>query len=135
LLRALQDGDCFKLGSGKRQKADVRTIAATNDDLEVLIGKKKFRKDLYCRIKGRWLHLPAVDQRKEDIELFSDHFIAQAGLEPAAHQITAQARRLLAAYPFPGNVRELQSIIAMALNRASERIARRLRRSWRANFK
>jgi len=58
LLRVLQDGEYTRLGTSKRQKVDVRFIAATNEDLDELLSRKKFRKDLYYRIRGGWLHLP-----------------------------------------------------------------------------
>jgi transcriptional regulator with PAS, ATPase and Fis domain len=58
LLRVLQDGEFSKLGSSKRQKVDLRFIAATNENLEQMMAQKRFRKDLYYRIRGGWLHLP-----------------------------------------------------------------------------
>jgi len=96
LLRVLQDGEYFKLGKSRHQKADVRFIAATNEDLEKLMVKKVFRKDLYYRIRGGWLHLPPLKERKEDEE----------------------AMCLLMEYDFPGNIRELKSIIQTAVNLA-----------------
>ncbi|MGD8549532.1 MAG: sigma-54 dependent transcriptional regulator, partial [Desulfobacterales bacterium] len=75
LLRVLQDGEYIKLGTDTPRKTDIRFIAATNEDLEKRITNWKFRKDLYYRLKGGWLHLPALRQRKEDIPLLANHFL------------------------------------------------------------
>ena len=75
LLRVLQDGEYHKLGTSSQQKADVRFIAATNEDLEKLMANKAFRKDLYYRIRGGWLHLPPLRERNEDIPLLADKFL------------------------------------------------------------
>ncbi|MDH3356125.1 MAG: sigma-54 dependent transcriptional regulator [Desulfobacteraceae bacterium] len=108
LLRVLQDGEYFKLGTSNQQKADVRFIAATNEDLEKLIAKKAFRKDLYYRIRGGWLHLPPLRERKEDILLLADTFIKEYTKKEAAFD--EEARCLLMEYDYPGNIRELKSI-------------------------
>ena len=67
LLRVLQDGEYVKLGENRRRKADVRIIAATNEDLERLMNRGLFRKDLFYRLRGGWLHLPPLRRRPEDI--------------------------------------------------------------------
>jgi len=77
LLRVLQDGEYTKLGSSARHKVDVRVVAATNEDLEQMITDKTFRKDLYYRIRGGWLHLPPLRKRKEDIPLLIDQFLKE----------------------------------------------------------
>jgi two-component system, NtrC family, response regulator AtoC len=119
LLRVLQDGEYFKLGTSSRQKVDVRFIAATNEDLEKLMAKKAFRKDLYYRIRGGWLHLPPLRERKEDIPLLADKFLkdypGKGGI------IDEDAACLLMEYDYPGNIRELKSILQSAVNLAQGR--------------
>jgi len=119
LLRFLQDGEYFKLGTSNQQKADVRFIAATNEDLEKLMTKKAFRKDLYYRIRGGWLHLPPLRERKEDIQLLTDKFIKEYTKKNAA--LDEEARCLLMEYDYPGNIRELKSILQSAANLAQGR--------------
>ncbi len=119
LLRVLQDGEFFKLGTSSRQKVDVRFIAATNEDLEKLMAKKAFRKDLYYRIRGGWLHLPPLRERKEDILLLADKFLKDyTGKEGI---IGENAACLLMEYDYPGNIRELRSILQSAVNLAQGR--------------
>ncbi|MFZ0483864.1 MAG: sigma-54 dependent transcriptional regulator [Desulfobacterales bacterium] len=114
LLRVLQDGEYFKLGTSNQQKANVRFIAATNEDLEKLMAKKAFRKDLYYRIRGGWLHLPPLRERKEDILLLADKFLKDYTNKEAA--VDEDARCLLMEYNYPGNIRELKSILQSAVN-------------------
>lgn len=116
LLRVLQDGEYFKLGASSRQKADVRFIAATNEDLEKLMAKKAFRKDLYYRIRGGWLHLPPLRERKEDIPLLADKFLKEYAGNKS--RIDEDAACLLMEYDYPGNIRELRSILQSAVNLA-----------------
>ena len=77
LLRVLQDGEYFKIGTSRPQKTDVRFIAATNQDLDRMLAKRQFRKDLYYRLKGGWLHLPPLRDRKDDIPLLVSRFLAE----------------------------------------------------------
>ena len=77
LLRVLQDGEFIKIGTSKTRKTDVRFIAATNKDLEVLMARSKFRKDLFYRLSGSWLHLPPLKDRKDDIPLLIGHFFGR----------------------------------------------------------
>jgi len=120
LLRVLQDGEFVKLGTNRRRRADVRFIAATNENLERLMAGGRFRKDLFYRLRGGWLHLPPLRQRSEDIPLLTEHFLGTARpAGPAAISPAAQA--LLCRYGFPGNVRELKSILQAAANLAGGR--------------
>jgi DNA-binding NtrC family response regulator len=114
LLRVLQDGEYFKLGTSNQQKANVRFIAATNEDLEKLMAKKAFRKDLYYRIRGGWLHLPPLRERKEDILLLADKFLKDYADKEAVFD--EDAKCLLMEYDYPGNIRELRSILQSAVN-------------------
>jgi DNA-binding NtrC family response regulator len=118
LLRVLQDGEYFKLGKSRHQKADVRFIAATNEDLEKLMVKKVFRKDLYYRIRGGWLHLPPLKERKEDIPLLANKFLKDYNSSNRNLSIEEEAMCLLMEYDYPGNIRELKSIIQTAVNLA-----------------
>jgi DNA-binding NtrC family response regulator len=118
LLRVLQDGEYTPLGSNISQKVDVRFIAATNENLELLISGKNFRKDLYYRIKGGWLHLPPLRERPEDLPLLVDHFLDEYRNGGTGCHLDEEAFGLLRHYNFPGNIRELRSIIQSAVNLA-----------------
>ncbi len=116
LLRVLQNGEFIKIGASRPQRVDVRFIAATNADLEKLIVQKRFRKDLYYRLRGGWLHLPPLRQRKEDISLLTEHFTRAAGGGNGKGSVTPEALALLMNYPWPGNIRELKAVVDSALN-------------------
>ena len=119
LLRVLQDGEYTPLGSSVSQKVDVRIVAATNENLEKLTFDKLFRKDLYYRIRGGWLHLPPLRERPEDIPLLVDRFLDEfCAPRPCAVTIDEEALGLLRQYPYPGNIRELRSVIQSAVNLA-----------------
>lgn len=121
LLRFLQEGEFIRLGSNKIQTVDVRIIAATNVDIDKRIEKNLFRKDLYYRLKGGWLHLPDLKDRKEDIPLlinkFVDEFydISDRKIETTC-TIEDDAMSYLMDYDYPGNIRELKSVVHSALN-------------------
>lgn len=116
LLRVLQDGEFTMLGTSQRQKVDVRFIAATNEDLDVLMAQRKFRKDLFYRIRGGWLHLPPLRERKEDIPLLAGRLLRENADAAGKNPIDENALRLLMHYDFPGNIRELESILRSARN-------------------
>lgn len=118
LLRVLQDGEYTQVGSSICQKVDVRIVAATNENLEALIAGKLFRKDLYYRIRGGWLHLPPLRERAEDIPLLVNRFLEESGAAKIDSPITEEALGLLWLYHYPGNIRELKSIIQSAVNLA-----------------
>ena len=117
LLRVLQDGEFTRLGESRPQRVDVRIVAATNEDLEKMISKGQFRKDLYYRIRTGWLHLPPLRERTEDIPLLSRHFVEKSGA-PKGTAIDVNALTILQQYEFPGNIRELKSILLSAVNLA-----------------
>lgn len=121
LLRVLQDGEYIKLGTNTPRKTDIRFIAATNEDLEKRMANRKFRKDLYYRLKGGWLHLPALRQRKEDIPLLANHFLNEFLGKDKNTGIEQEALSILLNYDYPGNIRELKSIIKSAVNLAQGR--------------
>ncbi len=115
LLRVLQDGEFTPVGCSAPQKADVRFVAATNEDLDQMVESGRFRRDLYYRIRGSWLHLPSLQERKEDIPLLVEHFLREFG---EGLRLEYGALETLTGYEFPGNVRELKSIIQAAVNLA-----------------
>jgi len=116
LLRVLQDGEYTKLGTNQKQHADIRFIAATNEDLEKMMAARMFRKDLYFRIRGGWLHLPPLRERKEDIPLLIQTFLQEYAPQSGASGVEEAALDVLTNYHYPGNVRELRSIIRSAVN-------------------
>jgi DNA-binding NtrC family response regulator len=118
LLRVLQDGEFSKLGSSTRQKVDLRFIAATNENLEQMMSQKRFRKDLYYRIRGGWLHLPPLRERQEDIFLLCRKFLEKYYDVNQQGFIEKKALDLLMRYHYPGNIRELKSILQSAVNLA-----------------
>jgi DNA-binding NtrC family response regulator len=121
LLRVLQDGEFSKLGTSERQKVDVRFIAATNEDLESMMLKRMFRKDLYYRIRGGWIHLPPLRERTEDIPLLVDHFLKEYCAPSPPLSVDEQAMCLLMSHKYPGNIRELRTVIQSGVNLAQGR--------------
>jgi DNA-binding NtrC family response regulator len=117
LLRVLQEGEIRPLGAGRSEKVDVRIVAATNKDLETRLGNGTFREDLYYRLNGVHLHLPALRDRPEDILDLAEHFLARnaakAGKEIRGFHETA--RKALLAYGWPCNVRELENVVERAV--------------------
>ncbi len=109
LLRVLQEKEYMKVGSSTTRKTDARFIAATNANLERKVERGNFRPDLYYRLKGSWVHLPPLRERKEDISVLIDHFLTESGTS-----IQPDALDVLMAYDYPGNVRELQSLLFSA---------------------
>ena len=120
LLRVLQDGEFIKIGTSTPRKVDVRFIAATNSDLDKMMDQNKFRKDLYYRLKGGWLSLPPLRERKEDIPLLVKGFIEEfCGASGA--DVEEEVLSRLMDYDYPGNIRELKAIIQSAVNLAQGR--------------
>jgi len=117
LLRVLQEKEVMKVGSTERTKIDVRLIAATNEDLEGLMKKGKFREDLFYRLHVFPIFLPDLKDRKEDIPLLAYHFLERYSKE-AKKEIkgfSKEAMNLLLEYDWPGNVRELENAIERAV--------------------
>ncbi|MCU0605780.1 MAG: sigma-54 dependent transcriptional regulator, partial [Desulfobacterales bacterium] len=121
LLRVLQDGEFTPVGSSAPQKADVRFVAATNEELDQMVDSGRFRRDLYYRIRGSWLHLPALRERREDIPLLSGRFLREFGASGESLRLEEDALELLMGYEFPGNIRELKSMLQSAVNLAQGR--------------
>ena len=120
LLRVLQEGEYTKIGTNQPQKTDIRFIAATNEDLDRLMAKDAFRKDLYYRLKGAWIHLPPLRERKEDIPLLIKKFLVEFKDNVNIPPIEEDMLSILEAYDYPGNVRELKSILQSTLNLAQD---------------
>ena len=117
LLRALQDGVFYRIGGREEIHVDVRVISATNQPLEQLIAAGKFREDLYQRLSVLTIFLPPLRERGEDIDLLTQHFLKQYGQEKSGHipDITPEAMERLRRFPWPGNVRQLESVIKRTL--------------------
>lgn len=117
LLRVLQNGTFARVGSVREIKVDVRVIAATNRNLEEMVKQEKFREDLYWRLNVFALNIPALRQRREDIEplaeYFCDRFARKYGKNVKG--FTRKALEILLTYDFPGNVRELENIVERAV--------------------
>ena len=114
LLRALQEREILRVGGTERVRIDVRIVAATNQDLERAVREGRFREDLYYRLNVIPIALPALRERRTDVPLLVDHFIAKnAGRR--GRGVSEDALKTLMAYDWPGNVRELESVIERAL--------------------
>ncbi|MBE0461630.1 MAG: sigma-54-dependent Fis family transcriptional regulator [Candidatus Aminicenantes bacterium] len=117
LLRALGEKEIVKVGGTKTIPIDVRVIAATNKNLEEEVKKGNFREDLYWRLAVLFLHLPPLRERIEDIPLLCEHLIRKYNkeLNKEIKGITIQALEFLQNYSWPGNIRELESVIYEAM--------------------
>ena len=113
LLRVLQERVVQRVGGEAQIPVNVRVIAATNRDLEALVEKQLFRQDLYYRLNGMMLTLPALRNRIMDIPLLAESILA--GAEASRRMsLSAEAQALLMDYPWPGNVRELENVLRRA---------------------
>jgi len=117
LLRVMQDREFMKLGGTKTIKVDTRVIAATNSDLEHLIGKKMFREDLFYRLNVIKIELPPLRERKEDIPLLVKHFLEIYSKENNKKiiGISEDTMEIMNNYDWPGNIRELENLIERAV--------------------
>lgn len=120
LLRLLQEGEYYPLGSDEARTADVRVLAATNANILEKQADGSFRKDLYYRLVSHHIQIPPLRERPEDISLLIDHFVREtaAAMGRAAPTVPSEVPEMLSRYAFPGNVRELQAIIADAMSRS-----------------
>lgn len=117
LLRVLQNQKFERLGSNRTIHADVRVVAATNEDLETAVQEKRFRADLYYRLNVFPIHVPALRQRKDDLPVLIDHFVRvfSERHERGVAGISGRAYRMLLAHNWPGNIRELENVIERAV--------------------
>ena len=117
LLRALQTREFERVGGTRPIKVDVRAIAATNRDLQAAIKAGQFREDLYYRLNVVSIPMPPLRERREDIPLLATYFVAEYSrkCKRRVTGISPEARRLLCAYDWPGNVRQLENAIERAV--------------------
>ncbi len=113
LLRLLQDGDFFPLGSDVAKGSNARIIVATNQDLDGMKSSGRFRKDLYYRLCDHHVHVPALRERMEDLPILVEHFLEKASktLDKKKPTPPDELTVLLSTYHFPGNIRELESMV------------------------
>ncbi|MBI4887430.1 MAG: sigma-54-dependent Fis family transcriptional regulator [Acidobacteria bacterium] len=124
LLRALQEREFERIGDSQTIKVDVRVIAATNSDLARLVADGAFREDLFYRLNVIPIHLPPLRERRDDIPLLVTHFLEKFAPGAAMH-LSQSAMRALMAYPWPGNVRQLENAVerAVALSGGRQEVA------------
>ncbi len=117
LLRVLQERRYERVGGTTTLEADVRLIAATNRDLEQAVAEGRFRDDLYFRLAVFPIRLPALRERGEDVLLLAEHFVRTLGARMGRQELglSGEARDLLLAHAWPGNIRELQNALERAL--------------------
>ncbi len=118
LLRVLGEERSFeRVGGNAPIKVDVRLVAATNREIEDMVGKGEFRDDLYFRLSVIRIHMPPLRKRTEDIPLIAHHYLRVAAEENGkpVREMTADAMELLERYPWPGNIRELRGAIERAV--------------------
>jgi DNA-binding NtrC family response regulator len=117
LLRALQDGEFYRVGDDQATSVDVRIVAATSTDLEGAIKAGSFRQDLFFRLAVLKVQVPALHERPEDIPLLAARFAADVArrLGRPAPSLSVESAERLKAYSWPGNVRELQNVVERAL--------------------
>jgi transcriptional regulator with GAF, ATPase, and Fis domain len=121
LLRVLETGELRKLGSDEVRSIDVRVVAATNADLEDMVERGRFRRDLYYRLEGVIVRVPPLRDREDDIRALFRFFFAEAiRAQNKRVQVTENVEPLLCAYSWPGNVRELRNEVARAVAMAED---------------
>lgn len=113
LLRLLQEGQYYPLGSDSAKRSNARIVVATHRDIRSMQEEHTFRQDLYYRLKSHHVHIPPLRERSGDIPLLIDHFIAKASTAMDKKRPTPpkELYTLLNNYPFPGNIRELEGMI------------------------
>ena len=123
LLRVLQEREFQRLGSSETIHVDIRVVAATNCDLTERTGEGRFREDLYYRLNVVPVHMPPLRQRREDIPRLARHFVEKiCALEGIPlKSLQAEALEHLAAYGWPGNVRQLENAVEMAVALSGDR--------------
>jgi len=115
LLRTLQERMIERVGGSEPIRVDVRVLAATNRDLEALMREGKFREDLFYRLNVVTLNLPPLRERRRDIPLLVDHFLAKYASELGERGVATEALDRLVGHDWPGNVRELENVVQRAM--------------------
>ena len=116
LLRVLQEGVIYRVGSPRPIPIDVRLVAAANQDLEKEVRAGRFRSDLYYRLSVVTITIPPLRERMDDIPLLADHFLHKyQHINPSVRGVSAAGYGMLQSYGYPGNIRELENIIERAM--------------------
>ena len=121
LLRLLQEGEFYPLGSDEPRYVKLRVVAATNANLAEKQTTGRFRRDLYYRLVSHLINVPPLRERPEDIPVLVEHYVAEAAesMQRPAPAVPPELTSLLEAYEFPGNIRELQAIVADAVSQST----------------
>ncbi len=121
VLRVLQEQQFERVGGTQTIKTDVRIIAATNRDIEKMVAKSRFREDLYYRLNGFTIKIPPLRDRRQDVLLLLEWFLAKfrKELQKDIHGFSPEALETLLNYSWPGNVRQLQSVLKQAIVQAT----------------
>ena len=122
LLRVLQEHECEPLGSNRVIRVDVRILAATSRDLEMMMEEGRFRKDLFYRLNVLNIPLPPLRERQADLELLCEHLLEKMVLEngTCARELSPEAMDFLRCHTWPGNVRELRNVLERAVMNTDE---------------
>jgi two-component system response regulator HydG len=115
LLRALEAGEVRRIGANESRSVDVRFVAATNVDLQAAVQADSFRQDLYYRLNVHHVHLPPLRERAGDLDVLVRHFLDRYGPSAGVSACSDDAWRVLRAYDYPGNVRQLEHVIQRAV--------------------
>jgi len=127
LLRVIEEKIFFRLGTSQTTKVDVRIISASNQHLERLVARKRFREDLFYRLNVFRIELPSLKDRSADLPLLIGHILRRLSTSKgvAPPEISENAMQLLLNYTYPGNIRELENILEHALILCQESVLRR----------
>lgn len=127
VLRALQEGKITRVGGDNEIKVDVRVIAATNKDLMQEVAEKNFRLDLYHRLGVILIHVPSLNNRREDIPYLVDHFLVQIANEynQPPKEIESAAMQLLSKHNWTGNIRELKNVVERLIILSDKKITKK----------
>lgn len=127
MLRALQEGKITRVGGDKEIKVDVRVIAATNKDLLKEVEEKKFRLDLYHRLSVILIHVPSLNDRRDDVPMLVEHFLKEISEEykQPSKEIEADALEALKQYNWTGNIRELRNVVERLMILSGKSITRK----------
>jgi transcriptional regulator with PAS, ATPase and Fis domain len=123
LLRLLQNGEYYPLGSDQPKQMTARVVVATHADLDAKMAAGEFRRDLYYRLYSHHVHLPPLRERKDDLPLLLEHFLTEAALKLGKKKPTPPKELvvLLSTYSFPGNIRELEAMIYDAVSQHTQK--------------
>ena len=119
LLRVLQEGEVRRVGESSARRIDVRVVAATHRDLNAMIEKGDFRRDLYYRLNVGSVDLPPLRDRGQDVIQLAQHFLSEKG-----YSLTRKASQRLLIHSWPGNVRELKNVVDLAMALSEARVVR-----------